>query len=87
MDKQGRIILPKEVRQALGINEDAELVCRVVGNRIVLERFFINSIKNIFEELEEIVPSIELDTVKVEEEDKYVDREYVLRKIGFRSAD
>jgi len=62
------------------------MVCRVVGNRILLERFSIDSIRKAFAELEEIVPSLELDTVKVEGEDKYVDREYALHKIGIRSV-
>lgn len=82
VDRQGRTVLPKEVRQAIGINGNAEMVCRVVGNKIVLERFSIDSIRKAFEELEEIAPSLELDTVKIEGEDKYIDREYALRKIG-----
>jgi len=82
VDRQGRIVLPKEVRQALGISENTEMVCRVVGNKIVLERFSPTVIREAFEELEEIAPSIELDAVKVEGEDRYVDREYALRKIG-----
>jgi len=85
VDKQGRIVLPMDVRKALGIEGEAEMVCRVVGNRIVLEKFSIDSIRKAFAELEEIAPSLELDTVKVEGEDKYVDREYALRKIGIRS--
>ncbi len=62
------------------------MVCRVVGNRIILEKFSMEAIHKAFAELEEIVPSLELDTVKVEGEDKYVDREYALRKIGVRGV-
>jgi len=82
IDKQGRIVFPKHIREALGIEGEAEMVCRVVGNKIILERFSIESIHRAFAELEEIIPSLEVDTVKVEGEDKYVDREYALRKIG-----
>jgi len=71
-----------DVRKTLGIEGEAEMVCRVVGNRIMLEKFSIDSIRKAFAELEEIAPGLELDTVKVEGEDKYVDREYALRKIG-----
>jgi hypothetical protein len=60
------------------------MVCRVVGNKVILEKFSIDSIRKAFADLEEIAPSLELDTVKVEGEDKYVDREYALRKIGIR---
>ena len=85
IDKQGRIVLPKDIRKALGIEGEAVMVCRVVGNKVILERFSIESIQRAFAELEEVAPSLELDTVKVEGEDKYVDREYALRKIGIRS--
>jgi len=85
IDKQGRIVLPKDIRKALGIEGEAEMVCRVVGNKVILERFSIESIQRAFAELDEVAPSLELDTVKVEGEDKYVDREYALRKIGIRS--
>ncbi len=86
VDKQGRIVLPKDVRRVLGIEGEAEVVCRVVGNRVVLERFSTEAIGRAFAELEEIAPSLELDAEGVEGEDKYVDREYALRKIGVRSG-
>jgi|YelNatPaOPRAMG01_1025707.scaffolds.fasta_scaffold171929_1 AbrB family looped-hinge helix DNA binding protein len=84
VDKQGRTVLPKDVRKALGIDGEAEMVCRVVGDKVILEKFSVEAIHKAFAELEEIAPSLELDTVKVEGEDKYVDREYALRKIGIR---
>ncbi|MGC8912106.1 MAG: hypothetical protein ACP5K8_08520 [Nitrososphaeria archaeon] len=52
-----------------------------VGNMIILEKFSIDSIRKAFAELEEMAPSLELDTVKVEGEDKYVDREYAFEAI------
>jgi AbrB family looped-hinge helix DNA binding protein len=86
VDKQGRMILPKDIRRSLGIEGETEMVCRVVGNKIILEKFSVEAVHKAFAELEEIAPSLELDTVKVEGEDKYVDREYALRKIGIRSS-
>jgi len=58
----------------------------VIGNKAILERFSIESIRRAFAELEEIIPSLEVNTVKVEGEDRYVDREYALRKIGLRGV-
>jgi len=84
IDKQGRVVLPKDIRRAIGIEGEAEMVCRVVGNKVILERFSMESIRRAFSDLEEIAPSLELDTVKVEGEDKYVDSEYAFRKIGIR---
>ncbi len=86
IDKQGRVVLPKDIRRAIGIDGEAEMVCRVVGNKVILERFSMESIQRAFADLEEIAPSLELDTVKVKGEDKYVDREYALRKIGIRGV-
>jgi len=85
VDRQGRVILPEDVRKALGIEGEAEMLCRVVGNRIILERFSVEAISKAFSELEEIAPSLEFDREEVEEKDKYFDREYALRKIGIRS--
>jgi len=85
VDGQGRMVLPRKVRQALGIDGGAELVCRVVGNRIVLEKFSRDSIRRAFVELEELAPSLDVDVEEFEGEDKYFDREYALRKIGLRS--
>ena len=84
VDGQGRTVLPKKVRQALGIDGGTELVCRVVGNKIVLEKFSRDSIRKAFGELEELAPSLDLDVEEFEGEDKYFDREYALRKIGIR---
>jgi len=86
IDRQGRIVLPKEVRRALDVTENSELVCRVVGSRIAIERFSESRIQEAFSRLEDIAPSLDLDVVDVEGEDKYVDREYALRKIGLRSG-
>jgi transcriptional pleiotropic regulator of transition state genes len=82
VDKQGRTVIPKEIRQALGISENTEIICRVFGEKIILERFSPDSIYKAFNELEEIAPDLDLDRVSVEMEDKYFDKKYALRKIG-----
>ena len=38
VDKQSQVILLKDFRKALEIEDETEMVCRVVGNRIVLEK-------------------------------------------------
>jgi len=86
VDRQSRMVLPKDIRKALGISGEAEMVCRVVGNKIILEKFSIDSIHKAFAELEDIAPSLELDIMEVEGEDKYVDRKCALRKIGLRGV-
>ena len=73
VDNQGRLVLPKEVEEALGIKGGCELMCRVVGRKIILERFSIEEIRKTFEELEKIAPGLDLDTVEVSGGDKYID--------------
>ena len=85
VDGQGRIILPSRVRRALGISGGVELVCRVVGDRIILEKFSRDSIRRAFVELEELAPSLDADVEEFEDEYGYFDGEYALRKIGLRS--
>jgi len=36
VEKRGRIVIPSEVRRALGVREGSELVVRLEGGRIVL---------------------------------------------------
>lgn len=86
IDKQGRLVLPKEVRAALGVRGEAKLVCKVVGSKVVLESFSLDEIERAFRRLSELVPSLDADTVEVEGEDKYIDEEYALRKIGLRGS-
>lgn len=84
VDGQGRTVLPKDVRRALGIEGGSKLVCRVIGTRVILERFSVDRVEEAFSRLEETAPSLDLDVIEVTGEDKYVDREYALRKIGLR---
>ena len=37
--KQGRMILPKDVRRALGMEGETEIVVGLLGDRIILEKF------------------------------------------------
>jgi len=86
VDKQGRLILPKEVRDALDIGGESKLTCNVVGNRVILEKFSQKEMEEAVQRLRQIIPNLDLDSVEVEDVDKYVDREYALRKIGLRRS-
>jgi bifunctional DNA-binding transcriptional regulator/antitoxin component of YhaV-PrlF toxin-antitoxin module len=80
------MVLPKDVRKALGIEGETKMTCGVIGNKVVLENYSGEAIRKAFAELGDIAPSLEVDTVNVEGEDEYVDREYVLCKIGIRGV-
>jgi len=86
VDRWGRLVLPQDVRRAVGIKGAEELLCRVVGDKIILEKFSPESISTVLDELEEIAPSLELDAEETEEGDKYIDEEYALRKLGIRGT-
>ena len=49
--KQSQVILLKDFRKALEIEDETEMVCRVVGNRIVLEKLSVEAIHKVFVEL------------------------------------
>ena len=85
VDGQGRMVLPKEAGRALGVEGGSKLVCRVVGNRVILERYVADRVREAFSKLEEATPSLDLDVGEVEGGDKYIDVKYALRKIGFGS--
>jgi len=38
IDKRGRIVIPKEVREAIGIKDGDEIILKVVDDKIVLEK-------------------------------------------------
>jgi len=46
------------------------MVCRVAGNKIILEKFSSDSIHKAFAELEDVAPSLELDVLEVEGKDR-----------------
>jgi len=80
------MVLPNDVSRVLGIRGETEIVCGVVGNKVILEKFSIDSIYKALAELDDGAPSLELDAVEVKGEDKYVEGKYALRKIGVRGV-
>jgi transcriptional pleiotropic regulator of transition state genes len=86
LDKSGRILLPKEIRDKLGLREGTPLEVTVRGSEIVIRPYD----KSLEERVEEAVKFLSENaprafvTQEVEEGDKWFSREYCLRKIGLK---
>ena len=66
VDSKGRVVLPKEFRDALGIREGDELVMMLRGGRVIIEKAE-DPLKVLEEVLEELSFSRELRRVAEEE--------------------
>ncbi len=66
VDAKGRIVLPKEFREALGIGEGDELLLSIHGDKIVIEKC-----EDPFKVLEELLGDLSFDRSlrKIVEED------------------
>lgn len=83
IDKQGRIVLPANIRKAIGIKEGEELLVRFDGSRIILEPFSKDLKKSIEEWIRLVRNSkLEVFTESIEESWKWISYEYAKRKLG-----
>ena len=85
VDRYGRIVLPKEVRDMLGIREDSELTLSVRDDEIVIriERSDLEKrVDDLIEFLENNAPKAFV--AEVREGEKWMTRKYGLKKIGLR---
>ncbi|WXG42382.1 MAG: AbrB/MazE/SpoVT family DNA-binding domain-containing protein [Candidatus Freyarchaeum deiterrae] len=84
LDKSGRVLLPKEIRDKLGLSEGTPLEVTVRGSEIVIRPYD----KGLEERVEEAVKFLSENAprafVTQEEGDKWFSREYCLRKIGLK---
>ena len=86
LDKSGRILLPKEIRDKLNLREGTPLEVTVRGSEIVIRPYD----KSLEERVEEAVKFLSENaprafvTQEEEEGDKWLSREYCLRKIGLK---
>jgi len=83
VDKQGRLVIPSPIRNALGLKNGGKVLMRFDGFRVIMEV--------IDEELEERVKNwvkmtlsliAEPFTEEVEESWKWISHEYAKRKLG-----
>ena len=85
IDKYGRILLPKEVRERLGIHKNSELILSVGEDEIVIRvqrESLEKKVNDLIEFLRNNAPKAFV--FEVEEDEKWLTRRYSLEKIGLR---
>jgi len=85
VDKYGRIVLPKEIREMLGIHENSELMLNVREDEIVIRVQRGNlekKVDDLIEFLKNNAPKAFVS--EVEEDEKWLTRKYSLEKIGVK---
>jgi len=83
IDKQGRMVLPSQIREALGLKEGGEVTVRLDGSRVIIEPVS-KDVKEKVQEWESLTRSLKAEAF-VEEPDeswKWMSREYARRKLG-----
>jgi len=85
VDKYGRIVLPKEIRERFGISENVELTLNVKDDEIVI-RVHRGDLERKVDELIEFLKNNapRAFVSEVEEDEKWLTRKYSLGKIGLR---
>ena len=89
VDGDGRIILPKKVREELGIHEGSELMLDIKGEEIVIKIHRGNLDKSLDKRVDELIEFLRKKAPKafvseVEEEEKWLTKKYGLEKIGLK---
>ncbi len=83
VDRQGRLVLPSRIREALGLKRGGQVVIRLDGSRAILEAGSKDSEKEVQE-----WASLALNsgagafTEEVKDSWKWMSREYARRKLG-----
>lgn len=83
VDEQGRVVLPAQIRKAIGITGKGKLLIRREGSKIVLEPFPENLVKNV-EEWAKLARDSKAEILSETSEDswKWMSSEYARRKLG-----
>jgi AbrB family looped-hinge helix DNA binding protein len=84
IDRYGRILIPKHVRDRLGLGEKTSMEVTIRGQEVVLRpinRDLEGEVQRLGDFLREKAPRAFVNRPK-EEDSKWLSREYCLRKIG-----
>jgi len=83
VDKQGRLVLPSRIREALDLKEGGSVTLRLDGSRVVIEPVFEELGKRA-NDWKRMALSLKVQplTERVEDSWKWMSREFVRRKLG-----
>ena len=79
VSSKGQIVIPKDVREALGLEAGSRLVLERVGDRLILERPSPPRERISYEEFRRRVPKYEGPPATIEEMNEAVDRMFAER--------
>jgi len=85
IDRFGRILIPKEIRNSLGIRENTELEIEVKDEKILIkpvDHSLEKKVEELLDYLKNKAPKPFVSTEEVEE--KWYSAEYSLKKIGLK---
>ncbi|MGC9010166.1 MAG: AbrB/MazE/SpoVT family DNA-binding domain-containing protein [Sulfolobales archaeon] len=83
IDKQGRVVIPSNIRKALGIVGETDVIISIDGRRIIVEPVPRDLEKIVDEWIKMVLSSkLEIFSEKTEEEWKWLDDEYARKKLG-----
>lgn len=85
IDKQGRLVIPSPIREALGLRDGGEAVIRLDGVKLSIE-IVDKDLERRVEEWRETALSLHAEPFaeEVEERWRWMSREYAGRKLGVR---
>ena len=83
IDKQGRLVVPSHIREALGLKEGGHVTIRLDGPRIILEPVSRDIEKKV-QEWANLAISLNTEafTEEAEESWKWMSHEYAKKKLG-----
>jgi len=85
IDKQGRLVIPSPIREALGLKGSGEAIIRLNGLKLVIE--IVNKdLEKKVEEWKKTTLSLHAEpfTEEIKESWKWINHEYAKRKLGIR---
>ncbi|TFG18810.1 MAG: AbrB/MazE/SpoVT family DNA-binding domain-containing protein [Promethearchaeota archaeon] len=86
LDKQGRLIIPAEIRKKLSLSEDSVLIIEILGNQLIIKKKMAVS-KEQREDWKKKLKNMEIRAFTEEynqnnESTKWMSEEYVRNKLG-----
>ncbi|MEM2920802.1 MAG: AbrB/MazE/SpoVT family DNA-binding domain-containing protein [Candidatus Bathyarchaeia archaeon] len=83
IDKQGRLVLPSRIREALGLKEGGQLTVRLDGSRVILEPASKDLVKKV-QDWANLAATNKSEAFAEEygESWKWMSHEYARRKLG-----
>jgi AbrB family looped-hinge helix DNA binding protein len=83
IDKQGRLVLPSHIREALGLKGGGDVTIRLDGSRVIIEPVSKDVKRNV-REWENLARSLNAEAFTEESNEswKWMSRDYARRKLG-----